>query len=107
MGSWKANGEELVRNGDGTYSVTCEPKGQTLEYKINRGSWETVEKGAAGEEIANRTVDLDGDKMRTLRLSNGRIRGTQNRRSRRNRPRRATSIITRIFTPRCFATIAG
>ena len=30
------------------------PYGKTIEFKFTRGSWETVEKGKSGEEIANR-----------------------------------------------------
>lgn len=31
-------------------------RGQMLEFKFTRGSWETVEKGATGQEISNRTL---------------------------------------------------
>lgn len=76
VGSWKADGVALVRNQDGTYSVTVsEPKGSTLEYKIDRGSWETVEKGAAGDEIGNRTVTFDADKIEKITVLHGRIGG--------------------------------
>src|SRR5205814_28951 len=62
VGGWNAEGAPMIRAGDGTYKINLSlPKGQTLEYKITRGMWETVEKGAGGEEIDNRTLKLDGD----------------------------------------------
>jgi hypothetical protein len=33
-------------------------EGDQLEYKYTRGSWDYVEKGAACEEIANRTATI-------------------------------------------------
>ena len=70
VGSWKADGVALQRNDDGTYSTTVnEAKGSTLEYKINRGSWDTVEKGTAGEEIGNRTVSFDADKVEKITVA--------------------------------------
>jgi len=69
-GSWKADGVALKPNDDGTYSVKLdEPKGSTLEYKIDRGSWETVEKGSTGEEIGNRTVTFDAEKIETIAVA--------------------------------------
>src|SRR5205823_8712397 len=63
VGQWKADGVALKPAGDGVYSVQLDlPKGQTLEYKINRGNWETVEKDAKGDEIGNRTLSIDGEK---------------------------------------------
>ena len=40
----------------GVYGITlkAQPEGTKILYKFTRGSWETVEKGASGEEIANR-----------------------------------------------------
>jgi hypothetical protein len=34
------------------------PAGTLLEYKVTRGSWETVEKAADGSDRANRTLDV-------------------------------------------------
>lgn len=41
----------------GVYTITLDSleEGQTYNYKFTRGSWETVEKGANGDEIENRT----------------------------------------------------
>src|SRR5438132_256217 len=55
VGKWKADGVAMKRTDSGDYQVELKlPKGQTLEYKINRGNWDTVEKGPNGEEIENR-----------------------------------------------------
>lgn len=68
LGAWKANGVQLRRVNAGLYATTLElPRGETLEFKVTRGSWETVEKGPLGEEIRNRTLALD--KNRTERLA--------------------------------------
>jgi predicted alpha/beta superfamily hydrolase len=37
-----------------TITLPTQPEGTVLQYKFTRGSWLTVEKGPAGEEIANR-----------------------------------------------------
>ena len=63
VGEWKAAGAKLTRNDDGTYKFEANlPKGQTLEYKINGGGWDTVEKDEKGEEVQNHTLKLDDDK---------------------------------------------
>src|SRR5437764_11382195 len=63
VGKWKADGVAMKKLDSGEYQIELKlPKGQTLEYKITRGSWETVEKGVNGEEIDNRKLTLDGDK---------------------------------------------
>src|SRR5947209_5355360 len=70
VGQWKADGTALKAAGDNTYSIQLEmPKGATLEYKINRGSWETVEKDANGGEVGNRTLKLDGDKTENITIA--------------------------------------
>src|SRR2546430_12545618 len=51
VGKWKADGVAMKKLDSGEYQVELKlPKAQTLEYKITRGSWETVEKGPNGEE---------------------------------------------------------
>jgi len=42
------------------FKITIELVGK-IEYKITRGSWETVEKGVKGEEIPNRFLEVDKD----------------------------------------------
>lgn len=55
LGNWNGAGERLLRRADGRYLTRLRfPVGTALEFKFTRGSWETVEKGAAGEEIGNR-----------------------------------------------------
>jgi predicted alpha/beta superfamily hydrolase len=46
----------LSKNSDQKWSITmpAQSEGNVLQFKFTRGSWETVEKGAQGEEIANR-----------------------------------------------------
>src|SRR4051812_44378016 len=52
VGDWKADGVKLARQPDGTYRFEKSlPKGETLEYKITGGNWETVEKDEKGAEI--------------------------------------------------------
>lgn len=62
LGGWSPAGVRLVALGDGRHAaaVRVERDG-LLEFKVTRGSWETVEKGPSGEEIANRTHRASGD----------------------------------------------
>src|SRR5436190_3792793 len=70
LGKWKADGAAMKKLDSGDYQVELKlPKGETLEYKINRGSWETVEKGATGEELENRTLALDADKVEKISVA--------------------------------------
>lgn len=59
LGPWDPAARALQRpeskGGPWQVSLTL-PAGEVLEYKITRGSWATVEKGARGEEIGNRTL---------------------------------------------------
>ena len=59
VGSWKADGVQMARAADGTYSgsLTLEA-GQTLDYKLTRGSWDAVEKAADGSDRANRELNI-------------------------------------------------
>jgi len=47
----------MQKNNDGKWSITlaAQASGTKINFKFTRGSWATVEKGQAGEEIANRT----------------------------------------------------
>ncbi|NOZ12137.1 MAG: T9SS type A sorting domain-containing protein [Acidobacteria bacterium] len=53
----------LEKNEDSLWQITLgpEPEGTTYLYKFTRGSWETVEKGPQGEEIANRVFVFGND----------------------------------------------
>ncbi len=46
----------LDKNNDGKWEITLpeEPEGTEIQFKFTRGDWSMVEKGAQGEEIANR-----------------------------------------------------
>ncbi len=46
----------LTEDSSGTYRITLKarPEGTPIQFKFTRGSWETVEKGSAGEELQNR-----------------------------------------------------
>jgi predicted alpha/beta superfamily hydrolase len=56
LGEWSPDGVRLARRKDGTYLGTVlVPAGSDIEFKITMGTWETVEKGKGGVEIANRT----------------------------------------------------
>lgn len=55
LGPWDPGRTNLARTPAGEHHLTLAlQSGLRLEYKITRGTWETVEKGAHGEEIANR-----------------------------------------------------
>jgi predicted alpha/beta superfamily hydrolase len=51
------DGQSLRKNPSGKWWITlpAKPSGTSISYKFTRGSWATVEKGTAGEEIANRS----------------------------------------------------
>jgi predicted alpha/beta superfamily hydrolase len=66
---WKQDGSKLTRLDDGTYQVELAlKKGETLEYKITGGTWETVEKDAKGEEIDNRKLVADSEKEEKIKV---------------------------------------
>ena len=59
VGSWKADGIQLARAADGTYSGDLAlDAGQTLDYKFTCGSWDAVEKAADGSDRANRQLSV-------------------------------------------------
>jgi predicted alpha/beta superfamily hydrolase len=56
LGAWKQDGVELKKGADGVYAGQVKlPAEQEVQYKVTRGSWDTVEKNADGSEMANRT----------------------------------------------------
>ena len=62
-GAWRADGAAMTRAADGRYeTVLSMPRGTTLQYKVTRGSWETVEKTADGGEMGNRSLVADRDR---------------------------------------------
>ena len=55
----RARGAALKRLDDGRYYAEIRlPDGAKLEYKITRGSWDSVEKAGDGGEIANRQLTV-------------------------------------------------
>ncbi len=56
LGNWRADGLPLKSSADGSYHLRLSlPRDTSVEFKITHGTWETVEKGPGGEEIANRS----------------------------------------------------
>jgi hypothetical protein len=77
VGNWNGKGLALKRQSNGEHEGTVRlTKGSTLEYKITRGSWDTVEKAADGSEIANRTISLDRDQTVRLAVANWSVGAT-------------------------------
>jgi predicted alpha/beta superfamily hydrolase len=73
VGAWKADGKLMKRTDEGKYTITLKlPKGQTLEYKLNCGSWDTVEKSDKGQEIDNRKLEIDADKEEKITVGSWR-----------------------------------
>ncbi|MBI5763156.1 MAG: hypothetical protein HZA51_06495 [Planctomycetes bacterium] len=57
LGAWAADGLQLQRQGDGRFAGTFSvPTGTRVEFKFTLGSWEGVEKTAAGGDVPNRTL---------------------------------------------------
>jgi predicted alpha/beta superfamily hydrolase len=62
FGPWKPNQFQLNKLSDGTYQAKATfPVGTSIEYKLTRGSWASVEKSSTGAEIQNRTLRVDKD----------------------------------------------
>jgi glycosidase len=59
--AWNPSAMPMLNTGPNEWSITLDVlDGTALEYKFTRGSWETVEKEADGnEEIPNRTLTAD------------------------------------------------
>jgi len=56
LGDWSGTGLQLTPLGGGRFGASIPfALGTTLEFKVTRGSWETVEKDERGGELANRT----------------------------------------------------
>jgi predicted alpha/beta superfamily hydrolase len=69
LGKWSGAGVRLPRTPDGRYSATVlVPANIQLEYKVTRGSWETVEKRISGQELPNRTLNV-GSRPERINIS--------------------------------------
>ncbi len=61
LGSWDAAGVALEPAGDGTHRVTVELiNGVQYGYKVTRGTWGTVERGADDTDLDDRLIEADG-----------------------------------------------
>ena len=62
----------MHKNEQGKWSITlpAQAAGSVINYKFTRGSWATVEKGASGEEIANRTYTFGGSNLVSITIYN-------------------------------------
>ncbi|QAT88831.1 hydrolase [Corallococcus coralloides] len=61
LGNWNGAEVELSPAVDNAYAGTVTfAAGTGLEFKVTRGSWETVEKSETGAEVANRTFTTGG-----------------------------------------------
>ncbi len=71
LGAWNGKGLKLDPAPDGSWrGHLVLPAGTSFEYKVTRGSWETVEKSADGGEVANRrATTTEGED--TLRVEIG------------------------------------
>ena len=79
LGAWNGRGVSAKRGADGLFrAVVTFPKGTVFQFKVTRGGWDTVEKGPAGEEIANRAFRVDGpDELCAVDVANWRDQGTE------------------------------
>lgn len=82
LGPWDPGKAALQPQGTGEHVVTLalEP-GFILEYKITRGSWETVEKGPRGEEIANRRLAVAASESVRVQVASWRDATSEPRRA--------------------------
>ena len=49
LGTWSPAGLQMTRDADGTYVASASlPRGRPVEFKLTRGTWETVETKADG-----------------------------------------------------------
>src|SRR5687767_13364397 len=62
LGEWNGAGLKLKRDESGAHVGTVELIiNQSIEYKVTRGSWQTVEKNSDGSERANRALTPKSD----------------------------------------------
>jgi predicted alpha/beta superfamily hydrolase len=68
LGAWNENGVVMTRREDGVYVAQVKlPRDAAVQYKVTRGSWQTVEKKDDGSELANRSYTPAGDE--TLKIT--------------------------------------
>lgn len=59
-GEWRVDGVALTRDGLTARATLALPRTALLEYKLNRGTWATVEKDAQFRELPNRKLVVAG-----------------------------------------------
>jgi hypothetical protein len=60
----------MMKNADGTYSISIPIQEKTMEFKFTRGDWSTVEADSYGFDILNRTLDLSEPVKEQLTIAN-------------------------------------
>src|SRR5215203_3772866 len=69
LGEWNGAGLELKRNDSGIYVGTASlPEDQAVEFKVTRGSWQTVEKQTDGSERENRKLTPKSDETIKIKV---------------------------------------
>ncbi len=87
LGNWNPSGFALTRKSDTSFEALVELElGESIEFKITRGNWETVEKDADGEEIANRNA--------TVQKGKGIVVGVESWADERSKPGRSSVVGT-------------
>jgi len=67
IGGWNPGAVPLYKALNGRHAIVLPfATGTSLEYKVTRGTWGTVEKGSQGEEISNRTYRMGSGYERTF-----------------------------------------
>lgn len=67
LGQWRADGLPLTPLGGGEHHGQIDlPRTQMIEYKITRGTWETVERSLSGASIANRRLTADSGTLQLI-----------------------------------------
>lgn len=56
--NWNPQKDKLLKNSDGTFSLTLNVAPGTYEYKYTRGSWANVEGSANGTFVPNRKINV-------------------------------------------------
>ena len=60
---WNPGLTEMLKQTDGSYTVTLNPAAGNVEYKFTRGTWAAVEGNANGQVIPNRKITYNGQQQ--------------------------------------------